>query len=96
VWSDITNYAKEDIDGLAMASMNWTLGAIAPLRFPGSEQPTGNVNFSSADRPTFYIDLANPLGPSGPEGAATELRVIVEGYARFDTDKGRGELFSAN
>jgi hypothetical protein len=27
----------------------------------------------------------------------TELRVIVEGWARFDTDgKGRAELFSAN
>ena len=95
MWSDITNYAKEDIDGVAMASMNWTLGAIAPLRFPGSEQPTGTVNFSSADRPTFYIDLANPvLGTSAPP--ATELRVIVESWARFDTADGRAELFSFN
>ena len=99
VWRDITNFAKEENDtGGEMNTMNWTLGSIAPLRFPGSSsQVTGAVNFTSADRPILYIDLALP--PNDPLTGApnTELRVIVEGWARFDTDgNGRAELFSGN
>ena len=98
VWRDITNFAKEQNDtGLEINTMNWTMGSIAPLRFPGVEgQPTGAVNFTSADRPTLYIDLALP--PTDPlvGTANTELRVIVEGWARYDTMDGRAELFSGN
>jgi len=90
VWRDITNFAKEEIDTASeINTMNWGLGAIAPLRF--SSQPTGSVNFTTADRPTLYIELAVP------DDENTELKVIVEGWARFDTDgTGRAELFSAN
>lgn len=99
VWRDLVNYAKEGIDTqMEIGSMNWGLGAIAPRRFPGhADQVTGAVNFTTADRPTFYIDLAAaPVDPlTGTPN--TELRVIVEGWARFDTDgKGRAELFSGN
>ena len=99
VWRDITNFAKEENDtGIEINSMNWTLGAIAPERFPGaSTQETGAVNFTTADRPVFYINLSLP--PIDPYTGApnTELRVIVEGWARFDTDgHGRAELFSGN
>jgi hypothetical protein len=99
VWRDLTNFAKEQIDtGDELYSMNWTLGHIAPQRFPGADaQPTGAVNFTTADRPTFYIDLSRP--PADPYTGApnTELRVIIEGWARFDTDgKGRAELYSGN
>jgi hypothetical protein len=99
VWRDITNFAKEETDtGLEINTMNWTLGSIAPLRFPeAAGQVTGAVNFTTADRPVFYIDLSLP--PIDPLTGApnTELLVIVEGWSRFDTDgKGRAELFSGN
>ena len=99
VWRDITNFAKEENDTTSeLNTMNWTLGDIAPLRFPdASSQVSGAVNFTTADRPIFYIDLSLP--PSDPLTGApnTELRVIVEGWARFDTDgQGRAELFSGN
>lgn len=99
VWRDIANFSKEENDtGSEINTMNWTLGAIAPERFPGaSSQETGAVNFTTADKPIFYIDLSLP--PSDPYTGApnTELRVIVEGWARFDTDgTGRAELFSGN
>jgi hypothetical protein len=95
VWRDITNFAKEDLDtGIQMNTMNWTLGAVAPLRFPQSslETPTGTVNFTTADRPNLYIDLANPQATT----PATQLYVIAEGWAVFQTDKGRAELYNQN
>ena len=95
VWRDINNHAKEDLDtGNDIATMNWTLGAIAPIRFPAStSQPTGTINMTTADRPTFYIDLANPYS-STPN---TQLTVITEGWALFQTDgSGRAEVFQMN
>ena len=92
VWRDITNFAKEDTDsGLEINTMNWTFGSIAPERFKDINL-TGTVNFSTADKPSLYIDLTRP-GPN----PSTELFVIVEGWAEFRTDgKGRAELFSMN
>jgi hypothetical protein len=91
VWRDITNFAKEESDsGLEIGTMNWSFGAIAPKRFTES-LGQGSVNFTTADKPTLYIDLARPgLTPS------TELFVIVEGLCEFRTDKGRAELLSIN
>lgn len=97
VWRDLTNHAKEDIDtGIELSSMNWTLGAIAPLRFPiaaSNAQPTGSINMTTADRPTFYIDAANP----GNQPPITQLFVFTEGWAVFTTDgRGYADLFSQN
>jgi hypothetical protein len=70
--------------------MNWTLGDAVSRRPLDTKQPEGAINFTTADRPTFYIDLARP------NSLSTELRVIVEGWALYQTDAGRGELFQLN
>jgi hypothetical protein len=95
VWRDIVNYSKEAKDsGLEIYTMNWTLGTMPPLRFDVKDA-TGTVNFTTADKPTFYIGLTNPgLPVSNP---TTQLNVIQEGWAEYNTDgKGRAELFSFN
>jgi len=91
VWRDVTNFAKEDLDsGREISTMNWTLGSLPTNKFTELDV-TGSVNFTTADKPTLYIDLAQPGHPS------TELFVVVEGWAEFRTDgKGRAELFSGN
>ena len=89
VWRDLVNYSKEEKDsGLEIYSMNWTLGSMPPLRF--ESDATGSVNFTTADKPTFYIGLANPGLTS------TQLNVIQEGWNEFNTEGGRAELFSFN
>ena len=98
VWKDIVNFAKEDLDtGTHINTMNWGLGTLPLKRYASHTNPDGTVNFSTADRPNLYIDLA--LAPNDPTTGAptTELRVFVEGWAIYQTDgHGRGELFSAN
>lgn len=99
VWRDITNFAKEELDtGTEISTMNWGLGPTAGATLGlTKEQVTGGVNFTTADRPTLYINLG--IAPVDPLTGApnTELRVIVEGWASFDTDgTGRASLFSLN
>jgi hypothetical protein len=95
IWRDVTNFAKEETDsGLEINTMNWSFGSIAPKRFSDELTP-GSVNFSTADKPTLYIDLARP--GSLTTTPSTELFVIVEGLCEFKTDgKGRAELLSMN
>ena len=102
VWRDIVNQAKEELDSsltidsvpLEIGTMNWSLGSIAPKRFDIIDsQPTGSIEFSTADRPTLYIELANP----NVQNPYIELRVLIDTWAVFQTDgKGRAELLSAN
>jgi len=98
VWRDLTNYAKEECDsGLDINTMNWSLG-VAPKGRPELDS-TGTVNFSTADKPTFFIDLANPGLTTSPaaQPTTTQLTVIQEGWAQYQTDgKGGAELFSFN
>lgn len=91
VWRDLMNYSKEECDsGLEIYSMNWTLGDMPRLRFD-IKDATGAVNFTTADKPTFYIGLTNP------GTTTTQLNVIQEGWTEYDTDgKGGAELFSFN
>lgn len=93
VWRDITNFAKEDCDsGIELGTMNWSFGSIAPKRFESLIYQGGSVNFTTADKPTLYIDLARP----GPLTPSTELFVMMEGLCEFKTHKGRAELLSIN
>jgi hypothetical protein len=73
--------------------MNWTLGA-TPRGRPELDK-IGTVNFSTADKPTFFIDLANPGIAIAKQ--TTQLNIIQEGWGQFQTDgKGGAELFSFN
>jgi hypothetical protein len=101
----LTNYAKEESDsGVEINTMNWTLG-VTPRGRPEFDTTTGAVNFSTADKPTFFIDLANPgtatttpqVGGGAAQPTTTQLNIIQEGWAQFQTDgKGGAELFSFN
>ena len=96
VWKTLVSHAKAERDpGLELITMDWTLGDI---RNPSStqghgqrqRQPDGTINMSTADRPTFLIQL---------EAAATnktELRVIVETWATCVAENQRISLLYAN
>lgn len=91
VWNRLQALAKGDRDpGVGIGLMSWELGDIRGRRPPYARQPEGTVNFSSADRPTIYVDLKDL-----PE-KNTELRVIVDTWALFEFEQGRGQLRYAN
>jgi len=97
VWQDIESYAKDEIDsGYNIGEMRWNRGDKYDEIRPFSRVPEGAVNFTSADRPTLYIQLNN-VPPQAISGLRkSEMRVFFEGWAVFEVEQGRGRLKFAN
>lgn len=97
VYNRIQNLAKEERDpGQGLGLMNWDLGDLRGRRGPYTHQPEGSINFSTADRPTVYVDLKDiPVDPvTGQKN--TEMKVVVDTWAMALFENGRGGLKYAN
>ena len=93
VWNTLTQHAKEDrYSGSGLGVMCWDLGEQKGRRPPFAHQPEGTINFSTADRPTLYIELQQIAGSN----RNTEMRLIVDTWASYETEEKRGSLKYAN
>jgi hypothetical protein len=82
--------------GVNIGEMKWTTGEKYGVIYPIPRQPEGTVNFTTADRPTLYLELAN-VRPDGVMGQRkSEFRVFTEGWDVYDVREGRGRLMFAN
>lgn len=92
VWQDIEAHAKQErYSGRAIGVMNWSYGAQHAHHGPREINPTGTLNFTSADRPTVYVDLAQVA-----ETTNTQMNLVVDGYATYSVRDKRGGLLYAN
>ena len=93
IWNTLTQHAKEDrYGGIGLSVMNWDLGEQKGKVVPFARQPEGSINFSSADRPTLYLELQQIAGSN----KNTELRLIIDTWASYTVDEKRGALTYAN
>jgi hypothetical protein len=93
VWDKLVQLAKEERDsGLPFAIMNWTIGDVRSRRQPFARQPEGSVNFTTADRPTLYLELNDIV--VGAKNSV--LHSIVETWAAMVTENYRANLWFAN
>lgn len=93
VWRKLVQLAKEERDsGLPFAIMNWTVGDVRSRRQPFARQPEGSVNFTTADRPTLYIELNDIVVGS----KNSVLHSIVETWACMVTENYRATLWFGN
>ena len=93
VWNKLVVLAKEERDpGLPLAIMNWTVGDVRSRRQPFARQPEGSVNFTTADRPTLYLELNDIV--IGPKNSV--LHSIVETWAAMVTENYRATLWFGN
>jgi len=91
IWQDIESHAKQErYSGRSIGSMNWSYGEQHAYRAPREFSPTGTLNFTSADRPTIYVDLAQV------NSSNTQMNLIVDGYGTYSVGEGRGSLLYAN
>jgi len=93
IWNTLAQHAKEDrYSGVGLGIMSWDLGEQKGKKIPYARQPEGSVNFSTADRPTLYIELQKIAGSN----RNTEMRLIVDVWSCYETDEKRGSLKYAN
>lgn len=95
VWNLVSQHAKEDrYSGPGLGVMNWDLGEQRERDPPFERVPEGSLNFSSADRPTLYVELQQIDGTD----RNTQMLVVVDSWALYEVDSEykRGGLRYAN
>ena len=94
IWNSLDNHAKEERDsGMRLATINFGYGEKKGVRAPSyNRQPDGTINFSTADKPTLFMQLTDIVNGT----KRSELRVIVETWAVFSVSDGRGGLKFGN
>ena len=97
VWQPISQLVKDEkSSGVNIGEMKWTVGEKFGTIYPAPRQPEGTVNFTTADRPTLYLELANVRPNTLLGQRKSEFRVFTEGWAVYDVREGRGRLLFAN
>lgn len=99
VWDIITPMCKAErvtgagVNGLGM--MDWGLGDRMGVSYPCERVPTGTINFTTGDRISLFIHLANvPVHPVRAERVA-EMRTFSEGWNVYIIEEGRGRVLFA-
>jgi hypothetical protein len=97
VWQDLEELSKDEkASGTGIGEMKWSTGDNYGVIYPAPRQPEGTVNFTTADRPTIYLELANIRGDPLDGKRKSEFRVFTEGWNVYDVREGRGRLLFAN
>lgn len=97
LWQDLNALLKSRrpaaIHGIG--SMDWSLGNEYREK-KDWRQPEGTVNFSTADRPTLSVELANVRSnPERGNQRIIEWRVFTEGWCAYEVKEGRGRMMFA-
>ncbi len=97
LYRDVMQHAKEErATAKDLSCMNWGYGFRTEDLLPAKRQPAGGLNFSTADRPTLNTSLLDvPVDQVNGE-RRTEERVILDAWAVFEIQDGKGRLKFAN
>lgn len=97
LWQDVNALLKGRRSAQGIGSMDWSLSNDYRDK-KDWRQPEGTVNFSTADRPTLSVELANirptPVNGGGNQRLA-EWRVFTEGWCVYEVKDGRGRMMFA-
>lgn len=97
LWDKMNQFVKDEkANGKQISSMKWSLGDQYGIVYPAQRQMEGTVNFTTADRPTLYIELANIIKNNRLNQRKSEMRLFTEGWNVYEVREGRGSLLFAN
>lgn len=97
VWNGINSLVKDEkANGEHIGSMNWSTGEKYGTVYPAERQPEGTINWTTADRPTLYLELANINTNPLLGQRKAELRLTTEGWNVYVVKDGRGKVMFAS
>ena len=97
IWQGISPWAKsEKNSGLPISWISVAVGPSYGYQAPERRKPSGSINFSSADRPTLYMDIQDTL-PSYTSGQKrVTMRAVTVGWGIYRVEDARGTLLFGN
>jgi hypothetical protein len=97
VWQNVIPDAKEERSPADnICTMNWSRGWRIEDFPPAQREPTGGINFTTADRPQLNVTLADILPDPVLGYKQAEMITLCESWALYRIKNGRGELTYAN
>uniref|UniRef100_A0A6C0JW61 Major capsid protein N-terminal domain-containing protein n=1 Tax=viral metagenome TaxID=1070528 RepID=A0A6C0JW61_9ZZZZ len=88
IWNTLVPFAKENRDpGFTIGEMNWDLGASLATE---SRVPEGSINFSTAEKPVFFFHIRPPNLDQPFQTGVVEVTVVIEAWALYLIEGGRG------
>ena len=96
VWEHISPWTKcEKTPGINASWISFSAGSPYGYKAPERRKPSGTLNFSTADRPTLWLDLKDTLFSSTYQKRVT-LRCITIGWGIYRIEDQRGTLVFGN
>jgi hypothetical protein len=97
IWQEVESYVKDDKwSGRQQNEMRWSLGSQFERPAGAARQLEGAVNFSTADRPTFYMNLLNVLHNPVTQQRKTFLQICTEQWDVMEFEGGRCRMLFMN
>jgi len=96
IWQGLSPYTKcEKCPGIPLSWISFTYGPGFGYRAPERRKPSGTLNFSSADRPTLWMNIQDTL-PNSRGQKKVKLRATTIGWGLYRIEDKRGTLFFGN
>jgi len=96
IWSGLSPYTKsEKCPGIPVSWISFTYGPGFGYRAPERRKPAGTLNFSTADRPTLWMNIKDTL-PNSKGKKRVCLRATTIGWGLYRVEDQRGSLVFGN
>ena len=96
IWQGLSPLTKcEKMPGIPVSWISFAYGPSFGYRAPEQRRPTGTLNFSTADRPTLWINILNTL-PMSTGKKRVVMRAITIGWGVYRVEDSRGTLVFGN
>lgn len=96
LWNHISAWAKcEKTPGIPVAWIPFSVGPTLGYKAPQRRKPSGTLNFTTADRPTLWLDIQDTMQGITKQKRVT-MRVISIGWGIYNIEDQRGTLVFGN
>jgi hypothetical protein len=96
VWQRIAPAIQaEKTCGGTISLLSFCVGPAFGYRAPERRVPTGTLNFTSADKPTLWMDIRDTLPAKSGQKRVT-ARAITTGWGLYIVENGRGTMVFGN
>jgi len=97
IWQSLSPWTKsEKCPGIPLSWISFTYGPSYGYRAPEYRRPSGSLNFSSADRPTLWMNITDTLPSTTRNQKRVCMRATTIGWGMYRVEDQRGTLLFGN